>query len=111
MNECTVPHAKEALLDAILAHLRTHFKDLTPEVVAGLSDKHLLLVLESDELEVESEMQIFNIVHERATALCFQQKPEEAERLLKVRTFDPVFPALVTHHHWCSAKATSSSRQ
>ena len=68
----------------MLSFLHAHLKDVTPEVCASLSDLELMSVLESDELHLDSEMQIFDIVQERTSALSGRQQSTGCEELIKL---------------------------
>lgn len=46
--------------------MRANFKDVTAEDACKLTDKQLESLVDSDDLELESEMQVFKIVQERA---------------------------------------------
>lgn len=85
MHSCPIFHARTEALEAkLLAYMRSHIKDVTPEVAASLLDHELLSVLESDELEIESEIQVFDIIQQRAAALSALQQPTDLECFLKV---------------------------
>lgn len=52
MRLCPV-HAANKLSEAINAFMRSHVKAIIPEIAASLSDRRLLSVLDSDELEID----------------------------------------------------------
>ena len=84
VESCPIAHSRNKLLEANLAYMRSHMKYITPEDTASLSEQELLSVLESDELEIDREMQVFDFIQRRKTVLGSRKQPFDLERLLKV---------------------------
>ena len=75
---------KEKLLKASLAYMQSHMQEVTAEIASMLTDEELFSLLDSDDTELDSEMQIFDIIKQRAAHLSSLHQASNIEPLLKV---------------------------
>ena len=67
--------------------MQSHMQKVTAEIASMLTDEELLSLLDSDDVELESEMQIFDIIQQRAAHLSSLHEASNTELLLKVFSF------------------------